>query len=102
MNVRKKQKPGDGLGPRRGRSSLLSDPGAKFFCANRGRGTEQEKTEAGLSSTAGGGGGAAGCVAGGGGGPGPGGNHTGRGGEREPRAKEAHNNLPHSPGGGGR
>src|SRR5260370_16167314 len=64
MNGRKKQKPGDAVGRRSGRSSLLSDPGEKFFCENRGRGTEQEKTGAGLSSTAGVGAVAAGCVAG--------------------------------------
>src|SRR5258707_14640082 len=64
MNGRKKQKPGDAVGRLSGRSSLLSDPGAKFFCENRGRGTEQEKTGAGLSSTAGVGAVAAGCVAG--------------------------------------
>src|SRR5258707_4625103 len=64
MNGRKKQKPGDAVGRRSGRSSLLSDPGAKFFCANRGRGSKQEKTGAGLSSAAGVGAVAAGCVAG--------------------------------------
>src|SRR5260370_2433293 len=64
MNGRKKQKPGDAVGRRSGRSSLLSDPGAKFFCENRGRGSEQEKTGAGLSSIAGVGAVAAGCVAG--------------------------------------
>src|SRR5258708_39985607 len=64
MNGRKKQKPGDAVGRRSGRSSLLSDPGAKFFCENRGRGSKQEKTGAGLSSAAGVGAVAAGCVAG--------------------------------------
>jgi hypothetical protein len=64
MNERKKQKPGDAVGRRSGRSSLLSDPGAKFFCKNRGRGSKQEKPWAGLSSAAGVGAVAAGCVAG--------------------------------------
>src|ERR1700732_790577 len=63
-NVRKKQKPGDAVGRRSERSSLLSDPGAKCFCENPGRGTEQEKTGAGLSSAAGVGAVAAGYVAG--------------------------------------
>jgi hypothetical protein len=62
--VRKKQKPGDAVGRLSGQSSLLSDPGAKFFCENRGRGSQQEKTGARLSSAAGVGAGAAGCVAG--------------------------------------
>jgi hypothetical protein len=53
MKVRKKPKSGDAVGRPSGRSSLLSDPGAKFFCENRGRGTKQEKTGAGISSAAG-------------------------------------------------
>src|ERR1022692_4624799 len=64
MNGRKKQKPRDAVGRRSGRSSLLSDPDAKFFCKNRGRGSKQEKTGAGLSSAAGVGAVAAGCTAG--------------------------------------
>ena len=64
MNGRKKQKPGDAVGRRSGRSSLLSDPGAKVFCENRGRGSKQEETGVGLSSAARVGVGAAGCVAG--------------------------------------
>jgi hypothetical protein len=50
MKMRKKQKSGDAVGRPSGRSSLLSDPGAKFFCENWGRGTKQEKTGAGISS----------------------------------------------------
>ena len=50
--MQKKQKPGDAVGRLSGRSSLLSDPGAKFFCENQGRGTQQEKTGAGLSFAA--------------------------------------------------
>jgi hypothetical protein len=34
--VRKKDKPGDAVGRPRWGSSLLSDPGAKFFCGKRG------------------------------------------------------------------
>ena len=64
MNGRKEQKPRDAVGRRSGRSSLLSDPGAKFFCKNRGRGSQQEKTWAGLSPAAGVGAVAAGCMAG--------------------------------------
>ena len=64
MKGRKKQKPGDAVGRLSGRSSLLSDPGAKFFCENWGRDSQQEKTGAGLSSAAGVGAVAAGCVAG--------------------------------------
>src|SRR5260370_3057900 len=64
MNGRKKQKPGDAVGRLSGRSSLLSDPGEKFICENRGRGSKQEKTWAGLSSAAGVGAVAAGCMAG--------------------------------------
>src|ERR1700733_7676539 len=64
MNGWKKQKPRDAVGRRSGRSSLLSDPGAKVFCENWGRGSKQEETGAGLSSAAGVGAVAAGCVAG--------------------------------------
>jgi hypothetical protein len=53
MKVRKKQKSGDAVGRPSGRSSLLSDPSAKFFCENWGRGTKQEKTDAAISSAAG-------------------------------------------------
>src|SRR5580658_8019427 len=53
MKVRKKQKSGDAVGRPSGRSSLLSDPGAKFFSENWGRGTKQEKTGAGILSAAG-------------------------------------------------
>ena len=49
-DAKKKQKSGDAVGRPSGQSSLRSDPGAKFFCENWGRGTKQEKTGAGISS----------------------------------------------------
>jgi hypothetical protein len=47
MNVREKQKPGDAVGRPRGRSSLLSDPGAKFFWEKRGERQQARKTGGG-------------------------------------------------------
>jgi hypothetical protein len=43
MKLRQKQKAGDAVGRPSGRSSLLRDPGAKFFLEKLGRGRKQEK-----------------------------------------------------------